>query len=222
MTTTVAPLTVRLHERDRAALLAHFLALEEDDRRLRFGVAISDDVVREYVARLDFAHDGLFAVQDDRERALAVVHVAFGDDTAELGLSVLPGLRGKGIGSALFARAAAHLRNRGISQVFVHCLTENGAMMRLARKHAMAVTRDGGESRAFLELAPLDTGTLLHEWLHDQQSIALHGLRRNLQSLQSLWFPRLDAGRAARAALDSADGNAAPRSTPRQGGRHHT
>ena len=196
MTTTVAPLTVRLHERDREALLTHFLALGEEDRRLRFGVSISDDVVREYVERLDFGHDGLFAVQDDRERVLAVVHVAFGDESAELGLSVLPGLRGKGIGSALFARAAAHLRNRGIPEVFVHCLSENGAMMRLARRHGMALTRDGSESRAFLTLAPLDTGTLFHEWLHDQQSIALRGLRQNVQSFQSLWFPRFRAARS--------------------------
>jgi len=61
----------RLRETDRAALEAHFLALDGEDRRLRFGASISDEGVRLYVARIDFGRDGLFAVHDEELKVLA-------------------------------------------------------------------------------------------------------------------------------------------------------
>ena len=60
------PLTLRLSHDDRDALLQHFLALDMENRRLRFGAPAGDSVVREYVGRLDFVHDGLFAARSSR------------------------------------------------------------------------------------------------------------------------------------------------------------
>ena len=101
--------TVRLREASRASLVMHFLALGREDRRLRFGSSLADEVVCDYVARIDFAGDGVFAVHDDALRVVAVVHVAMTGSTAELGLSVLPGWRGRGIGDALLQRAVTWL-----------------------------------------------------------------------------------------------------------------
>ena len=175
------PSTIRLRESDRAALEAHFLALDGEDRRLRFGSPIRDAVLREYVARLDFGRDGLFAVQDDYFHLLAVVHVAFSGENAELGLSVLGGRRGLGLGSALFTRAVIHLRNRGAAEVFVHCLSENGAMMHLARKHGMRVIPEGAETEARLELDPATPHSHYLEWMHDHHARALQTVRHNLR-----------------------------------------
>ena len=44
-----------LSERDRRRLLMHFLALGDDDRLLRFGNVLSDEVITRYVQRLDFS-----------------------------------------------------------------------------------------------------------------------------------------------------------------------
>lgn len=174
-----APLTVRLRPADRAALEAHFLALGSEDRRLRFGSPIGDDALRGYVARIDFERDGVFAVQDSELRLLAVVHVATMASSAELGLSVLEGLRGKGLGSALFARAVMHLRNRGLLVVFVHCITENAAMMHLARKHGMRVLLSGPESDGRLALAPATAQSIVAEWLHENQAETMRAIRKN-------------------------------------------
>src|SRR5258706_9051671 len=122
---TNAPLTLRLSEQDHYPLLSHFLALDTDDRRLRFGASVGDLVIRRYVARLDFGHDGLFAVRDAEGRIVAAAHVAISKDVAELGLSVSNGHRSRGNGGALFARAVDFLRNRGMHEVHVHCLAEN-------------------------------------------------------------------------------------------------
>jgi ribosomal protein S18 acetylase RimI-like enzyme len=177
MSATASP--VRLYALDRDSLERHFLALEGEDRRLRFGSTISDDGLRAYVARLDFERDGLFAVQDEDLEMLAVVHVAPTGNSAELGLSVLPGWRGKGLGNALLTRAVTFLRNRGTLEAFVHCLSENGAMMHLARKNGMRIVYSGAESDARLQLDPPTANSFINEWLGDQQAHAVQAVRRN-------------------------------------------
>ena len=179
--------TVRLREASRASLAVHFLALGCEDRRLRFGSWLADEVVGDYVARIDFGGDGVFAVHDDALRVVAVVHVAMTGSTAELGLSVLPGWRGRGIGDALLQRAVTWLRNRGVLSVYVHCLAENAAMVHLARKNGMRIVWSGAESDARLELAPPTPGSFAHEWLDDQHGHAMQALRHNARWLQALF-----------------------------------
>ena len=177
MTGTI-PLPIRLGPADRAAITRHFLALEPDDRRLRFGASLSDDAVRMLEERIDFDRDEIFGIAGDDLRLEAVVHVAFYPGKAELGLSVLPGARGRGLGNALFSRAVMHLVNRGVREVFVHCLAENGAMMHLARKNGMRVVHDGGETDAYLALPRATAGSVLAEWIWDQNARLAHELRR--------------------------------------------
>ena len=161
---------MRLRPSDRAALLRHFLALESEDRRLRFGTPLRDESIAAYVNRIDFVRDGVFAVHDGSFEPLAVVHVACSGQKAELGLSVLPAYRNTGMGTLLTELAVMHLRNRGIGQAFVHCLSENGAMMHIARKLGMAVEPCGAETDAHIRLAPGTAQTILAEWLHNRNA----------------------------------------------------
>lgn len=174
-----APIVARLRNSERESLATHFIALDGEDRRLRFGTSIADEALRAYTDRIDFDADGVFAVHDDDLRLLAVVHVAVTGTSAEFGLSVLPGFRDEGLGSELFARAVMHLRNRGVREVFVHCITENAAMMHLARKHGMRVVPAGAETDAYLELAPSTPHSIVTEWMRDQQAQAIQNLRRS-------------------------------------------
>jgi GNAT superfamily N-acetyltransferase len=181
------PITTRLRESDRAALANHFIALDGEDRRLRFGSNISDDGLREYVNRIAFDRDGVFAVHDDEGSCLlAVIHVALGAKSAELGLSVASGHRGEGLGSALFLRAVTYLRNRGTPEVLVHCLTENGAMVHLARKNRMRIIPAGSETDARLALDPPTPQTVFAEWLHEYQAAAVSTVRSNARFAKTL------------------------------------
>ncbi len=191
---TNTPLTLRLSEEDRAALLSHFLTLDAEDRRLRFGASIADVVVGEYVQRLDFGRDGLFAVRDPEGRVVAAAHIAVGSGTAELGLSVHPAHRGRGNGGALFARAVDFLRNRGIEEVFVHCLSENAVMRHLATRYGMRLTSQGSESQGRLALRPATAESHFREWLQDQQSAAVEIVRRNARLARLMWslYPPLE------------------------------
>jgi GNAT superfamily N-acetyltransferase len=172
-------LPIRLGNADRGALTDHFLALDADDRRLRFGASLGDDAIRALDERIDFVRDEIFGIAGDDLRLLAVVHVAFYPRKAELGLSVLPSARGLGLGNALFSRAVMHLTNRGVREVFVHCLSQNGAMMHLARKNGMRVVYDGPETDAYLTLPLPTTGSIFAEWAWDQNARYVHEIRRN-------------------------------------------
>ena len=137
------------------------MALGAEDRRLRFGISLSERALRAYVARINFERDAVFGLADDALRLAGVAHLARSDGHAELGISVLAGHRGGGSGAALLARAHMHARNWGVRTLFMHCLAENAAIMHLARKQGMEVVAAAGEADARLALPPADASSYL-------------------------------------------------------------
>lgn len=143
----------------RPRIVEHLLALSEQDRYLRFGFPAGDDQIRRYVDGLDFDRDEVFGVFNRRLRLVALAHLAYPpadqpQAAAEFGGSVSSHLRGRGYGARLFEHAMLHARNRGIDTLFIHALSENTAMLRIARKAGAKVERAGGESDAYLKLPP--------------------------------------------------------------------
>ena len=52
----------------------------------------------------------------------------------------------------LFEHATLHARNRGVRLLFIHALTENAVMLKIASNAGATLRRDGSESDAWLEL----------------------------------------------------------------------
>ena len=148
---------------DRAAYERHLIALDAEDRRLRFGIPATDGAIGAYVADIDFDRDTLFGISDDQLGFVAAAHLARADDHAELGVSVLPGHRNRGFGGALLARAALHARNWRRQRLFMHCLRENETIMHLARKQGMDIVIESGEADAWLRLPEPDAGSYFGE-----------------------------------------------------------
>src|SRR3954471_21448581 len=146
---------------EQPAIERHFVSLTSEDRRLRFGAGLGDSAVRLYVKRIDFERDALFGVMDHELNIVAAAHLARTNGHAEFGVSVLPGHRDRGIGGALLRRAHMHARNWGVHALFTHCLTENGAMMHLARKQDMDIVTEAGETDAWLKLLPADASSYM-------------------------------------------------------------
>ena len=176
----------RLGDINREHLRAHFLQLDVEDRHLRFGSSLNDSAVIHYVDGIDFERDEIYAVADDAQTILGVVHIAVLPQEAELGLSVLAVARGQGIGNALFERAVMHLRNRCVREVLVRCLHQNAAMMHLAQKHGMKIQQDGSDREARLELPAATSGTYMLEWLHDRQARYIGNVRDTARIGQSM------------------------------------
>jgi RimJ/RimL family protein N-acetyltransferase len=179
-----AILVQRLTAAALPALRAHFLALGPEDVRLRFGGPLRSEAILRYLDQIDFEVDAVFGVYDDALKLIAVTHVAFTDDTAELGVSVLPGHRGKGLGTALFTRAVDHVRNRFFSRLFMHCLAENSAMMHIARKSGMKICVETGEAEAFLRLPPADQASVTGEFVDQRLALFDYALKSRMAALR--------------------------------------
>jgi GNAT superfamily N-acetyltransferase len=186
----------RLDARSRAALVAHFLALPAGDRRLRFGASLAPERIAAYVEEIDFERDAVFAAHDDRLALVGVAHVAFAGKQAELGLSVLPGHRECGAGSALFERATTHARNRFVSSLFMHCLAENAPIMRMARRFDMDVVTESGDAQAHLALSPASLTSISREFVTDRLALYDYALKAQAAAWTHVGAATLGADRA--------------------------
>lgn len=176
----------RLTEAARPKLREHFLRLDANDVRLRFGAPLGSDAIEAYVEGIDFDTDAVFGVYEDELGLAAVAHVAFGADGAELGVSVLPGHRSRGLGSALFARTVEHARNRFVTRMYMHCLSENAAMMHIARKSGMNICVDTGEAEAFLKLEPADQASISGELMRQRLALFDYALKTQAAAMRRI------------------------------------
>ena len=184
-------------ERERVA--RHLLALQAQDRYLRFGYAASDEQIRRYVTGLDFERDDIFGIYNRKLELIAMAHLAYSVDPkrafcAEFGVSVLPHARGRGYGARLFDRAVMHSRNQGVTVIFIHALTENTTMLGIARKAGATVVRDGSESEAHLSLAPANLDTHVSELVEQQLAEADYLVKSQSKRLHDLIVRPKDAG----------------------------
>jgi RimJ/RimL family protein N-acetyltransferase len=168
-------------------IATHLLTLSPHDRYLRFGYAANDEQVRRYVDGLNFERDEIFGIYNRKLELIAMAHLAFSIDPAlqscaEFGVSVLAHARGRGYGARLFDRAMMHARNEGVQMMFIHALSENTAMLAIARKAGAAVARDGSESQAYLKLLPADIDSRVTALLDEQ--IAQTDYRLKVQARQ--------------------------------------
>ena len=161
--------------RHRPRILAHLLALPDQDRYLRFGYAASDAQLAHYADLIDFSRDEVFGVFNRRLELVAMAHLAMppaaqqtATREAEFGVSVLPKARGRGYGSRLFEHAVLHARNRRVETLLIHALSENTLMLRIARSAGATVERDGGESQARLRLPADDLLSHMDELVEGQ------------------------------------------------------
>lgn len=182
-------LTREMPEDERPRLLAHLLALGPEDRHLRFGHTLSDQGIRAYVEGIDLTHDVVFVVTDAELAVIGAAHLARKENAAELGVSVLPDYRGRGIGAALLARSAARVRNWGVRVLFMNCLVENATMMSLARKQGMTIVVDGADAEAFVRLPRADLTSFATEAVAEHLGLFDHALKSVWQALHGPHAP---------------------------------
>ena len=172
MNTVMVPIR-SLGPQHRERIETHLLGLALRDRYLRFGYAASDEQVRRYVRLLDFERDEVFGIFNRGLELIAMAHVAFGESDehrgcAEFGVSVSGHARGRGYGARLFERAAMLARNRGVRMMFIHALSENAAMLKIASNAGATMRHEGSEAEAYLQLPPPGLDTRVSEVVAEQ------------------------------------------------------
>jgi GNAT superfamily N-acetyltransferase len=186
----LAPWVANIRElgpRHRDRILKHLLALDEYDRYLRFGYIANDEQIRRYVDGLNFERDAIFGIYNRKLELIAMAHLAYSVDKSfdacgEFGVSVLKSARGRGYGSKLFERSVRHARNEGVQLMFIHALSENTAMLKIARNAGATVEKAGSEADAYLRLPPATFDSRVTEMFEEQ--IAKTDYRLKLQAKQ--------------------------------------
>jgi len=110
---------------------------------------------------------------------------------SEFGVSVVSSARRRGFGRRLFEHAILHARNRGISALFIHALSENTAMLKIARDCGATVHRDGPEAEAWLTLPPDSLASHLDEFLGERAAELDYRLKQHAHQVENL-FKRSD------------------------------
>ena len=169
---------------------AHLLALTAHDRYLRFGYAASDQHITRYCDGLSFERDEIYGIFNRHLKLVAMAHLALMSEnntktSAEFGVSVLAYARGRGYGARLFERAVIHARNENVSQIYIHALSENAPMIRIARKSGATLERDGSETEAYLSLPKRDLDSRVSEIFIDQYAKANYLIKSDAQKFWS-------------------------------------
>jgi ribosomal protein S18 acetylase RimI-like enzyme len=200
-----------LGPRHRERIVAHLTSLDERSRYLRFGYAAQDAHIGRYVDTIDFEHDEVFGIFNRRLELIAMAHLAHraADSlrgraaASEFGVSVLPKTRRRGFGRRLFDHALLHARNRGVETIFIHALSENTAMLKLARNAGLTVERDGSETEAWLKLPPDSFASHLDEVLVDRAAEIDYRLKQQARRPDGATEPAARGTSEAPASADS-------------------
>lgn len=172
---------------DKDRIISNLIVLHGEDRRLRFGVACNDDYIRNYVTKSFEQESQWFGVDHIDGHLVATCHVAVYNGEGELGCCVDEDYRGEGFAQKMFDRAVVWLRNRGIQHVFMHCLSENGAMKHIAKKNSMILVSEYGETEADVKVEPPTPVTYIEEAYADRVALYDMYMKNNYRIFDFYW-----------------------------------
>ncbi len=151
----------------------HLLRLDPESRRNRFGGAVSDEFIENFVnltIGLDAVIHGFFV--DGEMRGAGELRALGSPDEAEAAFSIEKNWQSHGVGSALLERTLLAARNRGIKHMHMTCLAHNKRMQQLARKFDAELSFDFGSVVGEVE-APFPTPlSVLREFVADGSTLA--------------------------------------------------
>jgi GNAT superfamily N-acetyltransferase len=149
--------------------------LKSQDREtleLYFGTAASDHVID---ALMDIiignAEDHHILVAKDGNNWVGTIHIAASGTTVEFGVIVDKDHRGQGIAGSMLEEAIVWARNRGYSQLFMHCLIWNKPIKHLCYKHGLHPRNVYGDSEVKIRLNPPNWVTLNQEFNIKQRNL---------------------------------------------------
>ena len=126
----------------------HLLRLDDESRRLRFGMGVGDEFITGYAERLNDMKSIVYAYMIEGEvHAAAELRPLAGQmrGEAEAAFSVEKPFQDGGIGTELLGRIVRAARNRSITRVYMNCLAENRKMQKIAKKYDAILQFDHGE-----------------------------------------------------------------------------
>ena len=140
----------RLSQADREEILSHFLRLDPEDRRNRFGGPANDDFIRSYCNRIDWSRSIVFGCFVDcvlRGVGELQVESPGPNQKAEITSTVEGPYQGRGVGTELFRRLIEVGRERSIKTLYLTILPDNEKALRTVRKFGAELEVRHGEMK---------------------------------------------------------------------------
>jgi RimJ/RimL family protein N-acetyltransferase len=167
-------------------LTQHFIEdIKGNDRRLRFGMASTDEIVEKYLKGSfeQYGYKNIWFVVEDKDIIVASCHVAYCPETntAEMGCTVSTNYRNQKIGQELFNRGITWARMNGAENVFMHCLSENKTIQHIAQKNGMTVvTIDPSEKESTIKVKQSRLEAGFKDYIMDQIAIYDSAVRKQV------------------------------------------
>jgi GNAT superfamily N-acetyltransferase len=153
---------------------------DTDTQQIYFGSA-GPGIIESLMLRIEAQPDRhAFLVAGNCQGWLGTLHMAEISETEiEFGLMVHRDFRGLGIGDDLLTQGITWARNRGYSELFMHCLTHNSAIKHLCNKHGLESKDIGGDSETKISLAPATWITVNQELVARQRNLFYMALQQS-------------------------------------------
>ena len=161
---------------------------DEETLQLYFGVAGSQHIIDSLMDRIIGNPDEhYFLVAKDDTRWVGTIHIAVSNRVVEFGLIVDEEYRGHGIASEMLEEAILWARNRGYTDLFMHCLGWNRPIQHLCHKHGLATHNMYGDSEVELKLEPANWITINKEICIKQRNLFHRFLQNNHMLYQEMY-----------------------------------
>jgi len=159
----------------------------QDSLNLYFGHAITPELIDQLVDGMcknpNLHH--IVAAEDIDGELVGTIHIAqMNDHEVEFGVMVAESHRGMGVASAMMDYAMTWSRNRGYTELYMHCLSYNAPIKHLVTKHGLAISRDGIESDARVTMPPTNIFSIGHELALRHQNAITSTFNHSVQSFR--------------------------------------
>jgi len=138
---------------------------DNETRQLYFGVTGGPGLIESLIERMEAEperHEILVA--RNCTEWLGTLHVAkISDSEIEFGIIVHRDYRGEGIANSMLEEAIVWARNRGYTELFMHCLGHNKPIQQLCQKHGLLPHDMMGDSEVKVKLNPQTWATIVSE-----------------------------------------------------------
>jgi GNAT superfamily N-acetyltransferase len=161
---------------------------DEETRQMYFGVAGSDHVIEALMKRvLDNIDNHYFLVAKDADRWAGTIHIAVSGTVVEFGIIVDEEYRSQGVAGIMLEEAILWARNRGYTELFMHCLGWNKPIRHLCHKHGLTTQNMYGDSEVEMKLDPANWITINKEICIKQRNLFHRFLQNNTMLYQEMY-----------------------------------
>ena len=138
---------------------------DDETRQLYFGVTGGPGLIEGLVEQIEAepARHEILVAKNCTEW-LGTLHIAkISDSEVEFGIIVHKNYRGEGIANSMLEEAIVWARNRGYTELFMHCLGRNKPIQHLCQKHGLMPHNMMGDSEVKIQLNPQSWSTIASE-----------------------------------------------------------